>query len=73
MADTTVGAGGGMTFQQSLEAQQRIHDQNMQESMQQTMFQDKKHKDEEAAKAVSDAVKDAHNLRMQMLNNIKSA
>jgi hypothetical protein len=59
-------------FEEQMRYQQDIHKENMLQSFQQTAFQDAKHKDEEAAKAISDAVKDSHTLRSQMLQNIKS-
>jgi hypothetical protein len=59
-------------FQEQMRYQKDIQAENMRQAFMQTAFQDQKHKNEEAAKAISDAVKDSHTLRSQMLQNIKS-
>jgi hypothetical protein len=72
-AAQTAANNGDLTFQQQLDAQKEIHKQNMKEQFEQTMFQDKKNKDNEALKAISDAIKDAHTNRMSQIQNIKSS
>jgi hypothetical protein len=59
-------------MQASLDAQRQLQAQNMRDQTAQTMFQDQKNRQNEALKAISDAVNDNYKARLDQIRNMKS-
>jgi hypothetical protein len=69
-ATTTGGISAEMTA--SLNAQRELQAQNTRDQMAQTQFQDKKNRENEALKAISDAVNDNYKARLDQIRNMKT-
>jgi hypothetical protein len=70
---STVAPGGvSPDMQASLDAQKALQKQNMLDQTAQTMFQDQKNRQNEALKAISDAVNDNYKARLDQIRNMKS-
>ncbi len=72
MANPVGGGTISADMQASLDAQRQLQAQNMRDQTAQTMFQDTKNRQNEALKAISDAVNDNYKARLDQIRNMKS-
>jgi hypothetical protein len=72
MGDTAAVQGPSAQMLASLERQNQLQQQNIADQMAQTEFQDKKNRQNEALKAISDAVNDNYKARLDQIRNMKT-
>jgi hypothetical protein len=72
MGDAAAVKGPSEQMLASLERQNQLQQQNIADQMAQTEFQDKKNRQNEALKAISDAVNDNYKARLDQIRNMKT-